>query len=67
METKIVVQGDKGIMGEAHYDLDALLNEDNGTYRKLIYRDGIFSGFILIGDTSEFTKLQKSLGKQGKE
>jgi len=63
METKIVVQGDKGIMGEAHYDLDALLNEENGTYRKLIYRDGIFSGFILIGDTSDFVKLQKSIGK----
>jgi len=67
MGTKIVAQGDKGIMGEAHYDLDTLLDEENGTYRKLIYRDGIFSGFILIGDTSEFTKLQKSLGKQGKE
>ncbi len=63
METKIVVQGDKGIIGEAHYDLDANLDEENGTYRKLIYRDGIFSGFILIGDTTDFVKLQKSLGK----
>lgn len=62
METKIVVQGDKGVMSEAHYDLDALLDEENCTYRKLIYRDGIFSGFILIGDTSDFVKLQKSIG-----
>jgi nitrite reductase (NADH) large subunit len=67
METKIVVQGDKGIVGEARYDLDALLNEENGTYKKLIYRDGIFSGFILIGDTSDFTKLQKSIGKPAKD
>jgi nitrite reductase (NADH) large subunit len=63
METKIVALGDKGVMGEAHYDLDALLDETEGTYRKLIYRDGIFSGFILIGDTSEFSKLQKSIGR----
>lgn len=63
METKIVVQGDNGIIGEAHYDLDAMLDEENGTYRKLIYQDGIFKGFILIGDTSDFVKLQKSLGK----
>lgn len=62
METKVAVQGDKGLVAEPHYELDVLLDEKSGNYHKLIYRDGIFSGFILVGDTREFVKLQKAIG-----
>lgn len=62
METKVAVQGDKGLVAEPHYELDVLLDEESGNYRKLIYREGIFSGFILVGDTHEFVKLQKAIG-----
>jgi nitrite reductase (NADH) large subunit len=63
MGTKIVAQGDKGVKGDAHYEYDVQLQEEKGIYRKLVYRDGILCGFILIGDTSEFTQLQKQVGK----
>lgn len=63
METKVAVQGDKGLLAEPEYELDVLLDPESGNYRKLVYRDGLFSGFILIGDTRDFARLQKSIGQ----
>jgi len=64
METKVAVLGDKGQLAEPSYELDVLLDEDSGNYRKLIYREGIFRGFILIGDIKEYVRLQKAIGDQ---
>lgn len=61
METKVIVEGDKGIADLPRYELDVLMDEDSGNYRKLVYREGIFSGFMLIGDTHDFLQLQKKL------
>ncbi|NLC84369.1 MAG: NAD(P)/FAD-dependent oxidoreductase [Ruminococcaceae bacterium] len=61
METKVIVEGDKGIADLPRYELDVLMDEDSGNYRKLVYREGIFSGFMLIGDTHDFLRLQKEL------
>jgi len=64
METKVAVLGDKGQLAEPSYELDVLMDEDSGNYRKLIYREGIFRGFILIGDIKEYVRLQKTIGDQ---
>lgn len=64
METKVAVLGDKGQLAEPSYELDVLMDEDSGNYRKLIYREGIFRGFILIGDIKEYVRLQKAIGDQ---
>ena len=61
METRVIVQGDKGLAEFPRYELDVLMDEDSGNYRKLVYRGGVFSGFMLIGDTHDFLKLQKEL------
>lgn len=63
METRVAVLGDKGTPGDPRYKLDALTDANNGNYRKLVYREGIFCGFILVGDTHDFAKLQKEIGR----
>jgi NAD(P)H-nitrite reductase large subunit len=63
METRVAVQGDKGLSEAPGYSLDISLDEARGNYRKLVYRDGILRGFMLVGDTSEFVKLQQAMGK----
>ncbi len=65
MDTRVAVQGDKGLLSEPQYELDILLDKESGNYRKLIYRDGIFSGFMLVGDSADYARLQKQLGKPG--
>ncbi len=62
MDTKVAVQGDKGA-AEPQYELDVLMDANSGNYRKLIYREGVFRGFMLVGDTRDFVRLQKELGK----
>jgi NAD(P)H-nitrite reductase large subunit len=39
------------------------MDTNSGNYRKLVYREGVFRGFILVGDTHEFSKLQKEIKK----
>ena len=63
MDTKVAVMGDKGTLSEPAYQVDVQMDVDRGNYRKLIYREGILCGFILVGDTHEFSKLQKEIGK----
>ena len=65
METRVAVQGDKGQLSEPQYELDVMFDPDSGNYSKLIYRDGIFSGFMLVGDSPDFARLQKQIGKPG--
>ena len=62
MDTKVAVQGDKGA-SEPQYELDVLMDTNSGNYRKLVYREGVFRGFMLVGDTRDFVRLQKDLGK----
>lgn len=65
METRVAVQGDKGLISEPQYELDVLMDPASRNYSKLIYRNGIFSGFMLVGDAPDFARLQKQLGKPG--
>ena len=66
METKIAVQGEKGLQVDPQYTFDVLIDEKNGNYRKLVYRDGVLRGFILVGNTLEFTNLRKAIGEPKK-
>ena len=65
MDTRVAVQGDKGIADQPEYELDVLMDPDSGNYRKLVYRDGIFSGFMLVGGNFDFNQLQKKIGQPG--
>lgn len=67
MGTRVAVQGDQGLADVPQYELDVLLDEASGNYRKLIYRDGIFKGFMLVGNTFDFVKLQKQIGQPGRQ
>ncbi|MEA4889514.1 MAG: FAD-dependent oxidoreductase [Clostridiaceae bacterium] len=66
METHVAVQGDQGLAAEPPYELDVHLDEKNGNYRKLVYRSNNLAGFMLVGNTDDFIKLQKHLGRQGR-
>ena len=63
METKVAVLGEQGSLSEPQYELDVLMDTNSGNYRKLVYREGIFRGFMLIGDTHEFAKLSKDVDR----
>lgn len=63
MDTKVAVLGEQGMLSEPQYELDVLMDTNSGNYRKLVYREGVFRGFILVGDTHEFSKLQKEIKK----
>ena len=63
MDTQVAVQGDRGGPGEFEPEIDLDNDIPGGNYRKLIYRNNILTGLMLVGDTREFTSLQKKLGK----
>ncbi len=63
METKVAVLGEQGSLSEPQYELDVLMDTNSGNYRKLVYREGIFRGFMLIGDTRAFAKLSKDVDR----
>jgi len=63
METKVAVLGEHGLLSEPQYELDVLMDTNSGNYRKLVYREGIFRGFMLVGDTHEFSQLQKDVNQ----
>ncbi len=65
MDTHVAVQGDQGLTAEPSYELDVHLDEKNGNYRKLVYRNDNLAGFMLVGNTDDFIKLQKQLGRPG--
>jgi NAD(P)H-nitrite reductase large subunit len=65
MNTRVAVQGDQGLPAQPEYELDVVLDLDSSNYRKLVYRDGIFRGFTLVGDNFDFVQLQKQLGLPG--
>lgn len=62
--TEVAVQGDKGGPGELEADIDLEQDPFSGTYRKLVYRGGLLSGFMLVGDTRDMFSLQKKLGRR---
>ncbi len=63
MDTQVAVQGDRGGPGEVEPDIDLDHDIQGGNYRKLIYRNNILTGLMLVGDTREFISLQRKLGK----
>jgi len=65
MNTRVAVQGDQGKAASPEYELDVVLDESSENYRKLVYREGIFTGFMLVGDNFDFARLQKQLGQPG--
>ena len=62
--TEVAVQGDKGGPGELEADIDLEQDPMAGTYRKLVYRGGLLTGFMLVGDTRDMITLQKKLGRR---
>jgi nitrite reductase (NADH) large subunit len=65
MNTRVAVQGDLGQPDKPEYELDVMLDDDSANYRKLVYREGVFTGFLLVGDNFDFNRLQKQLGQPG--
>ncbi|MBP1757655.1 MAG: nasD, partial [Firmicutes bacterium] len=63
MDTQVVVQGDRGGPGEVEPTIELDHDIHGGKYRKLIYRNNILTGFMLVGDTSEFVELRRKLGQ----
>ncbi|HEY8421622.1 MAG TPA: FAD-dependent oxidoreductase [Thermoclostridium sp.] len=63
MGTRVVCSGDTGIVQpgnpEATYETDRKVGKEHFNYSKLVFRDGLFVGYILIGDPAKaFSKLQ---------
>lgn len=65
MNTRVAVQGVQGQAASPEYELDVVLDQSSDNYRKLVYRDGIFKGFNLVGDNFDFARLQKQLDQPG--
>jgi len=62
MGTRVVSSGDKGDIqpdGSATYMIDRKSDKERFNYSKLVFRDGVFVGYILIGEPAkESNKLQ---------
>ena len=63
MGTRVVSAGDLGTSQsdatEAAYDIYQKADEDKYSYSRLVFRDGLFVGYILIGEPAKaFSKLQ---------
>lgn len=63
MGTKVVCSGDTDIIQSditnADYEIDQKINKDHFSYSKLAFRDGVFVGYILVGEPAKaFNKLQ---------
>jgi len=63
MGTRIVCSGDTGAIqldnSEAAYEIDKKIDKEKFNYSKLVFRNGLFVGYILIGEPAKtFNKLQ---------
>jgi nitrite reductase (NADH) large subunit len=63
MDTQVAVLGDRGGPGEVEPTIELDHDIQGGKYRKLIYRNDVLTGFMLVGDTSEFVELKRKLGQ----
>lgn len=66
MGTRVVCSGDTAANQsgevEAIYDIDQRLDNEKYNYSKLVFRNGLFVGYMLIGDpTKAFSKLQSMI------
>jgi len=66
MGTRVVCSGDTAANqsgeAEAIYDIDQRLDNEKYNYSKLVFRNGLFVGYMLIGDpTKAFSKLQSMI------
>ena len=59
--------------GDASYIVEAVLNEEKETYRKLVFREGRLVGYVLVGDIDKagmytaFIKFEMQLDDQAKD
>lgn len=63
MGTRVVSSGDKGVNKsdnfEANYKIDQKVDREKFIYSKLVFRNGLFVGYMLIGEPAKsFNKLQ---------
>ena len=63
MGTRVVCSGDTGIIrqdgSDAEYKTERRVDRDKFNYSKLVFRNGLFAGFILVGEPAKsFNKLQ---------
>ena len=63
METRVVCSGDIGASQQDQsgdtYDINQTYDKNQFSYSRLVFRDGVFVGYVLIGEPSKvFNKLQ---------
>jgi len=63
MGTKVVCSGDTAVIqsdnSAAAYEIDKKIDKEHFIYSKLVFRNGVFVGYILIGEPAKaFNKLQ---------
>jgi nitrite reductase (NADH) large subunit len=63
MGTRVVCSGDTGVVqsdsSEAVYEIEKKIDKEQFHYSKLVFRNGVFVGYILIGEPAKaFNKLQ---------
>lgn len=62
MGTRVVCLGDTGTLPEATYEIDQKIDNEHFSYSKLVFRNGAFVGYILVGEPAKaFNKLQSMI------
>lgn len=66
MDTRVVCSGEAGVVktdnSENSYEIDRKINKDHFSYSKLVFHNGLFAGYMLVGEPArEFNKLQSML------
>jgi len=66
MGTRVVCSGDAGILqadnSDTVYKIDRQTDKERFSYSKLVFRDGLFVGYILVGEPAKaFSKIQPLL------
>ena len=60
----LVAAGD--IDAEGQYESDVVKDPDKGVYRKIVYKDGLYAGCILLGDVSGQKGILEAIANQEK-
>lgn len=66
MGTRVICSGDTGVTqpdnAEVTYKIDQRIDKERFSYSRLVFRDGLFAGYILVGEPAKaFNKLQPLL------
>ena len=67
MGTQVVALGDKGLETATDDEPLAIDLENDihgGNYSKQVYRGDVLRGFMLVGDTSDYARLQRKVGQK---